>query len=80
MLASSIALLFAAATATTPPAALPDDPLDKVRCKREEVTGSLVSSKKICHTEREWRRISGDAQDEARRITKPGTLNDLNGQ
>ena len=79
MFAPSIILLLAAATGDAP-AAQVVDPLDKVRCVRQAVTGSLVSSKKICHTEREWRRISTDAQDEARRITKPGTLNDLNGQ
>ena len=79
MLFSLVPLLLAAAT-TQPAQAAPQpaDPLDKVRCVREEVTGSLVSKRKTCHTEREWRRIRNDAQAEARRITQPGTLNDMN--
>lgn len=71
---STILMVFASATAT--PAATPAepvDPLDKVKCVRENVTGSLVSSRKVCHTVREWRRINGDAVEEARRITQPGT-------
>jgi hypothetical protein len=71
---SAILLIFASATTapvSTP--AEPIDPLDKVKCVRENVTGSLVSTRKVCHTVREWRRISGDTDDEARRITQPGT-------
>lgn len=73
---SSVFLIMAAATAQAAPE--PANPLDKVRCIREEVTGSLVAKRKVCHTEREWRRIKGDAEGEARRITQPGNLNDLN--
>jgi hypothetical protein len=78
---TSALLLLAAASAlgdvTLP--AVPQDPLDKTRCIREQVTGSLVSTRKVCHTEREWRRIRGDAESEARRIVQPGTPNALNG-
>jgi hypothetical protein len=71
---SAILLVFASATATTASTpAEPVDPLDKVKCVRETVTGSLVSTRKVCHTVREWRRIAGDAGEEARRITQPGT-------
>ena len=67
-------LAAAATTATSAPAApAPVDPLDRVKCVREEITGSLVSSRKVCHTEREWRVIRGTAEQEARRITQPGT-------
>ncbi len=76
MSTSIFSLFLAAATAQV--AVMPADPLDKVRCVREDVTGSLVSKRKVCHTEREWRRIRGDAEGEARRITQPGNLNDLN--
>lgn len=77
----AIALAFssaaaAPATATT----VSPDPLDKVKCVRENVTGSLVSTRKVCHTIREWRRISDDAQDESRRIRQPGTNFDTMGQ
>ncbi len=73
---SMFVLFFTAAAAQV--ATMPADPLDKVRCVREDVTGSLVSKRKTCHTEREWRRIRSDAEGEARRITQPGNLNDLN--
>jgi len=46
-------------TATTP------DP-NKVRCKREVVTGSLIASKKVCHTEAEWKEVT----EQARRDTQ----------
>ena len=70
---AAILMAFSSAAASTTAPATPVDPLDKVRCVRETVTGSLVSSRKVCHTIREWRRISGDAEEEARRITQPGT-------
>ena len=76
MFFSSILLTMAATTPQSVPESA--DPLDKVRCVREDVTGSLVSKRKVCHTEREWRQIRGNAESEARRITQPGNLNDLN--
>jgi hypothetical protein len=72
-------LLLLASASATPAFPATTDPLEKVKCVREQVTGSLVSTRKVCHTEREWRRIRNDAESEARRIIKPGTLNDLNG-
>lgn len=67
---AAIILAFASATAApTAPVPISTDPLDKVKCVRENVTGSLVSSRKVCHTVREWRRISGDAQSETQRLT-----------
>ena len=66
----TLALMADAATAALPAAAAkPVDPMDKIRCQRELETGSLVKSKKICHTRREWSRISDDAQDEGQRLT-----------
>lgn len=78
---SSILLLLAATSASTEtaPPAPPQDPLDKVRCVREQVTGSLASTRRVCNTEREWRRIRRDGESEARRISQPGTANALNG-
>ena len=79
MFASTIlmSIMATAALAASTPAAI--DPLDKVKCVREEVTGSLVQSKKVCHTEREWRAIRSNAEDEARRITRPGAPSVPNG-
>jgi hypothetical protein len=72
-------LLALAAATSTPAFPQTADPLEKVRCVREQVTGSLVQSRKVCHTEREWRRIQNDAQEEGRRIIRPGNLNDHTG-
>ena len=80
-----VVLMFASAAQaapTTPSAGAapaPVDPLDKIKCVREDVTGSLVLSRKVCHTVREWRRIATDAQAETQRMAKPGTLNEFNG-
>ena len=66
----SILFLSAAAAVATPTLA---DPGDQMKCKRESVTGSLMETRKVCHTEREWRTIRNGAEDEARRITRPGS-------
>ena len=82
MFASPLLMLMlasGAADAGAASAAKPADPLEKVVCRREQVTGSLFDGPRICHTVREWRRMQNDGQEEAARITKPGTLNDLNG-
>ncbi len=78
MIVSSVLLILASATDSAAASAVPVDPLDKVRCVRESVTGSLVQTKKVCHTEREWRAIRSNAEDEARRITRPGSPNVAN--
>jgi hypothetical protein len=72
-------LLFLASTTATPAFPETTDPMEKVKCVREQVTGSLVSTRKVCHTEKEWRRIRSDAETETRRIIQPGTMNDKNG-
>ena len=50
-----------AGTSTSPtPAATDND--DVVSCRYEKTTGSLFS-KRICHTQREWKQMSTDAKD-----------------
>jgi hypothetical protein len=71
--------LFLASTTATPAFPATTDPMEKVKCVREQVTGSLVSTRKVCHTEKEWRRIRNDAETETRRIIQPGNMNDKNG-
>lgn len=78
MALSSLLFLLASTTAT-PAFPKTTDPLEKVRCVREQVTGSLVSTRKVCHTLREWNRIHNDVESELRRITQPGNMNDKNG-
>jgi hypothetical protein len=78
VIVSSVLIILASATASAATAVVPADPLDKVKCVRESVTGSLVQTKKVCHTEREWRAIRSNAEEEARRITRPGSPNVAN--
>ena len=77
---STIILMFAASAASPAATTTSVDPLDKVRCVRESVTGSLDVSRKVGHTEREWRRIRDDAQSEARRINQPGRMDTTPGR
>lgn len=65
------ALLAFAAAAAADPATPAVDPDSVVRCVRESVTGSLTTSRRVCHTVGEWRRIRRDANDEARRVIMP---------
>ena len=44
------------------------DPEDRVKCKRLQVTGSLLKSRKVCKTVGEWRRISRQGSRKARTI------------
>jgi hypothetical protein len=49
--------MMADAAVSSPTASKPTasaDPMDKVVCRRTPVTGSLVSSKRVCLTKREW--------------------------
>lgn len=60
---------IAAVPAPKPAAANTEiDPLDKIKCRREIETGSLVKAKKICHTMRQWNRISDDARADTDRL------------
>ena len=72
-----IGLFIALAAAT--PVATTDDPDAVVRCVRETVTGSLSTTRRVCHTVGEWKKIRSDANDEVRRNMQPGTTNDQNG-
>jgi hypothetical protein len=76
---SVIGIFFALATATSSaPAVSNSDSDNAVRCVREDVTGSLARTRKVCHTVGEWRRISAASNDEVRRIVQPGTANGQN--
>ncbi len=46
--------MMADAAATAPATAAPIDPMEKVICRRTYETGSLVKSKRVCLTKREW--------------------------
>jgi hypothetical protein len=70
-----LALAAAAAAAVTPaPASSSVDPDQKIRCQREEVTGSLVPAKKVCHTVAEWRKMAETAQSSGDRMLEQGRI------
>jgi hypothetical protein len=64
-----VLMLFAAAAAESAPA--PANPDNVVRCVRENITGTVAQSRRVCHTVGEWRRIRRDSADEARRVVMP---------
>ena len=65
--------LMMLAAATAAPAATPADPKSKVRCVREDVSGSLVQKRKVCKTLREWERVrEGASEDADSIITRQG--------
>jgi hypothetical protein len=39
------------------------DPLDRVSCREEVRTGSILGGKKECHTQREWDEMAKQAKD-----------------
>jgi hypothetical protein len=41
---------------------------NQVVCRRQEVTGSLVRSTKVCRTRADWERARDDAQKEGERL------------
>lgn len=47
------------APAASPPAK--PDPQERVICREEEVTGTLLGGKRVCHTKRQWDQIERDA-------------------
>lgn len=51
----------------------PADPDNRVRCRRVEVTGSLVKRGRVCRTVREWRTISENGNYNARKMIEDGT-------
>jgi hypothetical protein len=60
-LTAALLLLAGTAAAAAPPQTPDDheksaDQADKVICKRFKETGSLVSSRRVCKTKRDWER------------------------
>lgn len=48
----------------------PTDPDNRVRCRRVEVTGSIVKRGRVCRTVREWRTISENGNYNARKMVE----------
>ncbi len=49
------------------------DPDQKIRCRKVEVTGSLVKRGKVCKTVAEWRAIFENGNYLARKMVEDGT-------
>ena len=75
MLLVILALMSAPAT----PALAKDDG-DRVKCKTEQVTGTLSGRKRICHTMKEWQMIADRAVDKAQTMYDRGFLSPSNGK
>lgn len=58
------------ATATATPAADPDQ---KIKCRKIEVTGSMVKKGRVCKTIAQWRAITDNNNYLAREMVEDGT-------
>lgn len=56
-------------------AKLPRNHPDRVVCRREEVTGSLAQTKKVCMKNSDWARRSRAAQDAGNDMQQRGNVN-----
>lgn len=63
----------AASAETTQAKGTEEDPDARVRCRRVEVTGSLVKRGRVCRTVREWRESSSNGNDNARKMIEDST-------
>ena len=63
---SQAAAVPAATSATT-------NPNDEVRCRRLEVTGSIVRKERVCKTRGEWRRLAEAGNGVARAVVDYST-------
>ncbi len=72
-LAAGLAVMPASADSesATPTAAA--DPDQKIKCRKIEVTGSLVKKGKVCKTVAEWRAIAENNNYLARKMVEDGT-------
>ncbi len=53
-------------------ATVPADPNQVIRCRRIDVTGSLLKRGRVCRTLAEWRRIDTNENDGARDLVGTG--------
>lgn len=65
---STSLLLTALLQAATLPAAAAADPNQEVKCRRVEVTGSIVRKERVCKTKAEWQRVNEHGNSFARAL------------
>jgi hypothetical protein len=71
--AFSVSFLFAPAVAdNASPDVAATDPDQKIKCRKVEVTGSLLKKGKVCRTAAEWRRIVESGNRTARAVVEEG--------
>jgi hypothetical protein len=70
--ASVSALPAFASDGTNKPAAA--DPNQEIKCRKVEVTGSLVKKGKVCKTVAEWKVIQDNGNRTARAIAESGNI------
>jgi hypothetical protein len=77
MRAFAVLALSLSALIVTPAVAKDKKPIDpnKKSCRREEVTGTIMGGRLVCHTHAEWVQI-----DEANAERTQRLMNDRNGQ
>lgn len=49
-----------------------EDPDAKIKCRRIEVTGSMIKKEKVCKTVGEWRRLSDRGNEAVRDLMDTG--------
>lgn len=72
-LAAGLAIVPASANSETATPTAAADPDQKVKCRKIEVTGSLLKKGKVCKTVAEWRAIAENNQYLARKLVEDGT-------
>lgn len=50
-----------------------DDPEQKIRCRKVEVTGSMVKKGRVCKTVAQWKTIISNGNENARALVIDGT-------
>ena len=71
-----VAMLMLSGQAAVPAKANDDQ---RVQCHVEDVTGSLASHRRVCHTVAEWRALNDAAYDTARQLQDRGAIAPTNG-
>lgn len=64
-----VAMMLADAAAGGTQAPVATNPEDRVICRKQLETGSLVKGKRICHTRKEWARLADEGRRDAEELS-----------
>lgn len=73
MFATTLLTILLQAAALPAASSAATDPNEEVRCRRIEVTGSIVRKERVCKTRGEWRRLADSGNGVARSIVDYST-------